>query len=161
MSHLKETYPVDTGRKLKVHKTFIRRPERLLNFLCTFNYLERLTSHKIRILSFIYLIFQDLKLSLLQNLRLIPCDFWKTICGTDMHSFVLHICFLHASLIERASYSTFPKDCEIEFDFKTSRFMVSRVMFFCGISPGFPSRLAQFPSSMKGRLTLEILPFHI
>ena len=30
-------YPVETGRKLNVHKTFRRRPERLLNVLCTFN----------------------------------------------------------------------------------------------------------------------------
>ena len=30
-------YPVDTGRKLNVHKTFKRRPGRLLNVLCTFN----------------------------------------------------------------------------------------------------------------------------
>ena len=30
-------YPTDTGRKLNVHKTFRRRPERLLNVLCTFN----------------------------------------------------------------------------------------------------------------------------
>ena len=29
--------PVDTGRKLKVHKTFRKRPRRLLNVLCTFN----------------------------------------------------------------------------------------------------------------------------
>ena len=29
--------PVDTGRKLNVHKTFIRRPGRLLDVLCTFN----------------------------------------------------------------------------------------------------------------------------
>ena len=28
---------VDTGGKLNVHKTFIRRPGRLLNVLCTFN----------------------------------------------------------------------------------------------------------------------------
>ena len=28
--------PVDTARKLNVHKTFIRRPGRLLNVLCTF-----------------------------------------------------------------------------------------------------------------------------
>ena len=27
--------PVDTGRKLTVHKTFKRRPGRLLNVLCT------------------------------------------------------------------------------------------------------------------------------
>ena len=31
------TFPVDTGRKLNVHKTFRRRPGRLLNILCTFN----------------------------------------------------------------------------------------------------------------------------
>ena len=31
------TLPVDTGRKLNVHKTFRRRPGRLLNILCTFN----------------------------------------------------------------------------------------------------------------------------
>ena len=30
-------YPVDTGRKLNVHKTFRKRPGRLLNVLCTFN----------------------------------------------------------------------------------------------------------------------------
>ena len=29
--------PVDTGRKLKVNKTFRRRPGHLLNVLCTFN----------------------------------------------------------------------------------------------------------------------------
>ena len=29
--------PVDTGRKLNVHKTFRRRLGRLLNVLCTFN----------------------------------------------------------------------------------------------------------------------------
>ena len=32
-----KTIPVDTGRKLNVHKTFRRRPGRLLNVLCTFN----------------------------------------------------------------------------------------------------------------------------
>ena len=31
------SFPVDTGRKLNVHKTFRRRPGRLLNVLCTFN----------------------------------------------------------------------------------------------------------------------------
>ena len=30
-------FPVDAGRKLNVHKTFRRRPGRLLNVLCTFN----------------------------------------------------------------------------------------------------------------------------
>ena len=30
-------YPVDTGRKLNVHKTFKRRPGRLPNVLCTFS----------------------------------------------------------------------------------------------------------------------------
>ena len=29
-------FPVDTGRKLNVHKTLRRRPGRLLNVLCTF-----------------------------------------------------------------------------------------------------------------------------
>ena len=29
--------PLDTGRKLKVHKMFRRLPGRLLNVLCTFN----------------------------------------------------------------------------------------------------------------------------
>ena len=31
------TFPADTERKLNVHKTFRRRPGRLLNFLFTFN----------------------------------------------------------------------------------------------------------------------------
>ena len=30
------TIPVDAGRKLNIHKTFRRRPGRLLNVLCTF-----------------------------------------------------------------------------------------------------------------------------
>ena len=30
-------YPVHTGRKLNVHKTFRRRPGSLLNVLCMFN----------------------------------------------------------------------------------------------------------------------------
>ena len=30
-------FPIDTGRKLIVHKTFRRRPGRLLSILCTFN----------------------------------------------------------------------------------------------------------------------------
>ena len=30
-------FPIDTGRKLNVHKTFRRRPGRLLNVLCTLN----------------------------------------------------------------------------------------------------------------------------
>ena len=30
-------FPVDTGRKLNVYKTFRRRPGRLLNVLCMFN----------------------------------------------------------------------------------------------------------------------------
>ena len=30
-------YPIDTGRKLNVHKTFRRRPGRLLNVLCKFS----------------------------------------------------------------------------------------------------------------------------
>ena len=34
---LNESFPVDTGRKLNVHKTFRRRPGRLLKVLCTFN----------------------------------------------------------------------------------------------------------------------------
>ena len=33
-----EALPVDRGRKLNVHKTFRRRPGRLLNVLCTFNF---------------------------------------------------------------------------------------------------------------------------
>ena len=31
------SYPVDTGRKLNIHKTLRRRPRRLLNVLCMFN----------------------------------------------------------------------------------------------------------------------------
>ena len=36
-SDTEQLYPVDTGRKMNVHKTFRIRPGRLLNFLCTFN----------------------------------------------------------------------------------------------------------------------------
>ena len=31
-------FPVETGLKLNVHKTFIRRPGRHLNVLCTFTF---------------------------------------------------------------------------------------------------------------------------
>ena len=31
------SFPVETGRKLNVHKTFRRRPGRLLKVLCAFN----------------------------------------------------------------------------------------------------------------------------
>ena len=34
---LRNGFPVDTGRKLNVHKTFRRYPGRLLNVLCAFN----------------------------------------------------------------------------------------------------------------------------
>ena len=40
--------PVDTGQKLKVDKTFRRRPGRLLNDLCTFNVRPVLTGEFIR-----------------------------------------------------------------------------------------------------------------
>ena len=33
----KAPFPVDTGRQLNLHKTFRRRPGRLLNVLCSFN----------------------------------------------------------------------------------------------------------------------------
>ena len=36
-SYKHNSYPVDTGRKLNVHKTFKRRPGRLLNILRTFS----------------------------------------------------------------------------------------------------------------------------
>ena len=36
-SYICKSASVDTGRKLNVHKTFRRRPGRLLNFLYTFN----------------------------------------------------------------------------------------------------------------------------
>ena len=37
MKKLGNTDPVDTRRKSNVHKTFRRRPGRLLNVLCAFN----------------------------------------------------------------------------------------------------------------------------
>ena len=40
--------PVDTGRKLNVHKTFRRRPGRLLNVLCTLNLRPVSTGLKLR-----------------------------------------------------------------------------------------------------------------
>ena len=40
------TIPLDTGRKLNVHKTFRRRPGRLLNFLCTFRIIHQWFSVK-------------------------------------------------------------------------------------------------------------------
>ena len=43
----KINFPVDTGRKLNVHKTFRNRPGRLLNVLCTFNLRPVSTGFKI------------------------------------------------------------------------------------------------------------------
>ena len=40
--------PVGTGRKLSLHKTFRRRPGRLLNVLCTFNLRPVSTGKEIR-----------------------------------------------------------------------------------------------------------------
>ena len=40
--------PISTGRKLNVHKTFRRRPERLLNVLCTFNLRPVSTGEELR-----------------------------------------------------------------------------------------------------------------
>ena len=37
VQHFKAISPLETGRKFNVHKTFWRRPGRLLNVLCTFN----------------------------------------------------------------------------------------------------------------------------
>ena len=34
---VRDLFPADTGRKLNVHRTFRRRPRRLLNVLCKFN----------------------------------------------------------------------------------------------------------------------------
>ena len=46
-----KNHPVDTGRKLNVHKTFRRRPGHLLNVLCTLNLRPVPTGHVIRIKS--------------------------------------------------------------------------------------------------------------
>ena len=46
--------PVDTGRKLNVHKTFRRRPGRLLNVLCTFNLRPVFTGKKWHTLQKVY-----------------------------------------------------------------------------------------------------------
>ena len=40
--------PIDTGRKLNVHKTFRRRPGRLLNVVCTFNLRPVSTGNEVR-----------------------------------------------------------------------------------------------------------------
>ena len=40
-------HPVDTGRKLNVHKTVRGRPGRLLNVLCTFNLRPVSTGHNL------------------------------------------------------------------------------------------------------------------
>ena len=44
-----EGNPVDTGHKLNVHKTFRRRPGRLLNVLCTLNLRPVSTGKKLRL----------------------------------------------------------------------------------------------------------------
>ena len=38
-------HPLDAGFKLKVYRTFRKRPERLLNVLCTFNLRPQSTGH--------------------------------------------------------------------------------------------------------------------
>ena len=57
-----KTFPVDTGRKLNVHKTFRRRPGLLLNVLCTFN-LRPVSTGLVLIQHHVERILQKIKLS--------------------------------------------------------------------------------------------------
>ena len=61
LSGILQNNPVDTGCKLNVHKTFRRRPGRLLNVLCMFN-LRPVSTGKLRegvANSFLYLLAQS------------------------------------------------------------------------------------------------------
>ena len=74
--------PVDTGRKLNVHKTFRRCPGRLLNVLCTFN-LRPVSTGK----AFPSTIsFNNTKHSLLniQSIRLAPLRLWRYYLRTSL-----------------------------------------------------------------------------
>ena len=63
-------FPVDTGRKLNVHKMFRRFPGRLLNVICTFNLRSVSKELSIRILRKIsyvrHFLFHDFKSTLMQ-----------------------------------------------------------------------------------------------
>ena len=61
--------PVDTGRKLNVHKTFRRRPGRLVNVLCTFNLRPVSAGNTAQILSSWVLYLQHEAASLVQFRR--------------------------------------------------------------------------------------------
>ena len=72
--------PVNTGQKLNVHKTFSRRPWRLLNVLCTFSLrsLSRSTCHNCNFIVIYecntYFIYFQLPCSYLDSVRLTRDD---------------------------------------------------------------------------------------
>ena len=85
-------FPVDTGRKLNVQKTFRRRPGRLLNGFCTFNLLPVSTGlvaliwkrldYEINEMLFLYL--NNLKVYLLHNHK-------RGLCTKKLASFSIKL----------------------------------------------------------------------
>ena len=85
-------FPVDTGRKLNVQKTFRRRPGRLLNGFCTFNLLPVSTglvaliwkhlNYEINEMLFLYL--NNLKVYLLHNHK-------RGLCTKKLASFSIKL----------------------------------------------------------------------
>ena len=99
----KEVFPVDTGRKLNVCKTFRRRPRRLLKVLCTFNYVLCLRGWTCLPTSFSSLYLKNKYFS--PNIsHLIFCYMAKFHCLTvfifwDMGPFVYYNCFPGCNVI--------------------------------------------------------------
>ena len=103
-----QSKPVDTGRKLNVHKTFRRRPGRLLNVLCTFSLRPVSTGNilngkcKTKNLNFtlgyfssIYLSESDLMVVLSRHLynlisKFYTCTTWNLYLYSKVTYFMLH-----------------------------------------------------------------------
>ena len=94
--------PVDTGRKLKVHKTFRSCPGRLLNVLCTFN-LRSVSAGKF-FLIYVNFSIWNLKIKLEKSEKLISVSVEYCI-----FRIILHICFLSCQKLCKESKSNYQK----------------------------------------------------
>ena len=90
-------YPVNTGRKLNVHKTFRRRPGRLLNVLCKFNLRPVSTGYGIRGLANSWFFFLFPSRSQYVSINNFSSNLELIHCGVPQ-SFILELLFFSISV---------------------------------------------------------------
>ena len=96
-SRTNERYPVDTGCKLNVHKTFGRRPGRLLNVLCKFNLRPVSTGYGIRGLANSWFFFLFTSRSQYVSINNFSSNLELIHCGVPQ-SFILELLFFSISV---------------------------------------------------------------